>query len=433
MRGVDTCYNKLPESYRRSIHQFIDQLPKYKSHYSSNSTQLYLNPDLTIRELFKLFKEKNPDAPMSETTFRSEFNALNIKIYKPAVDTCVTCDAHQNSTSNLSLTNEECDDDTKEWEAHHARNLAARSLLETKTEEAKHDSGLITFTFDLMSVLPLPYMRSSVFFYKRLLSVYNFGISQKGSKNSGHMYLWSEDQGLRGSNEVASCLIKFLQEKANDDVMEFHSFSDGCTGQNWNKTMVYTMAYAVSKFKKPWTHSFLETGHTFLPNDQEFAKITERRRKCLHVDSLEEYVTLIEACRYQVNRMENNFYDYKGLQDLVSLKAEDDDNEKFLLSKVKWIKFVPEDPLVLRFRYTNDTNVPEKKLSLKIKDSSKILSDFAPNRLYNSRLPIDRKKKEDLMSIMRLVPEQAQEFFRSLPCKEAEDTAIESINGIAED
>jgi len=47
-------------------------------------------------------------------------------------------------------------------------------------------------------------------FYSRKLAYYNLSIYESNTKN-GHCYLWSEPDGKRGSNEIASIIFKYLK------------------------------------------------------------------------------------------------------------------------------------------------------------------------------------------------------------------------------
>ena len=97
------------------------------------------------------------------------------------------------------------------------------------------------------------------------------------------MHLWDETEGQRGSIEVCSVLWDFLCKKLeNKEIQHIHSFSDGCSGQNRNKNIISIMTRVAEEYGVSWTHSFLESGHTFLPNDQEFGKISEKKA-CKHL------------------------------------------------------------------------------------------------------------------------------------------------------
>ena len=199
---------------------------------------------------------------------------------------------------------------------------------------------------------------------KRQLSVYNFGISTRGKINQPHMYMWTECQGQRGSNEICSAILLYLEEKlASGEIKHLHSFSDGCGGQNRNKNVMALMSLVVEKFDVTWTHSFLETGHTFLPNDREFSKISVAKKRSNTVYSLDQYVEIMPK-KYRVQYMEGKFLNFKELQKSLTFRHCDQMNNKFLLSQVKWMKFERGEPKICHFKYTNSVEQQPFALSL---------------------------------------------------------------------
>ena len=71
-------------------------------------------------------------------------------------------------------------------------------------------------------------------YYDRKLCCYNVTIYEQGQPHNAHCYLWSEVDGRRGSNEIGSCLLQYLQSLPQS-VQEISMFSDTCGGQNATK------------------------------------------------------------------------------------------------------------------------------------------------------------------------------------------------------
>ena len=108
----------------------------------------------------------------------------------------------------------------------------------------RQDNEIQVFTFDLEKNQPLPFIQTSVAFHKRQLWLYNLGVNIRHD-NQGHMFLWLENEGRRGSEEICSTIFHFLNERSKSGVAEpkrMHSFSDCCGGQNRNK---YFFLYVV--------------------------------------------------------------------------------------------------------------------------------------------------------------------------------------------
>lgn len=90
----------------------------------------------------------------------------------------------------------------------------------------------------------------------------------------GHCYLWTEDIGKRGANEIASFVMNFIEMKSEQGVKIFIFYSDNCTGRN---RFVFAMyALAASKYDVKIIHRFLEKGHTQNEGDSLHACIEKK-------------------------------------------------------------------------------------------------------------------------------------------------------------
>uniref|UniRef100_A0A1B6EQE5 DUF7869 domain-containing protein n=1 Tax=Cuerna arida TaxID=1464854 RepID=A0A1B6EQE5_9HEMI len=92
------------------------------------------------------------------------------------------------------------------------------------------------------------------------------------------MFLWNESITGRGSNEIASCFLKALNNGITHKIV-LNVGSDNCFGQNKNK-MIFFSYYLVSfeQFNEINT-KFLVPGHSLVSCDRDFALI--EKRKCV--------------------------------------------------------------------------------------------------------------------------------------------------------
>lgn len=89
-----------------------------------------------------------------------------------------------------------------------------------------------------------------------------------GSSRSTMCY-WHENIGKRGSTEVVSCILKYIQKHYEPlkpyETRKLILWSDRCPGQNNNWKMVCLSHYLISlKFFTEVNQKFLTTGHSFL-------------------------------------------------------------------------------------------------------------------------------------------------------------------------
>ena len=72
---------------------------------------------------------------------------------------------------------------------------------------------IFVFSFDLEKTLTFPKLTTSVAYYKRNLYIYNLKYHDF-NKNISHMFVWPKTERSRGSEEVLSCLIKYMMTYA---------------------------------------------------------------------------------------------------------------------------------------------------------------------------------------------------------------------------
>ena len=103
-------------------------------------------------------------------------------------------------------------------------------------------------TFDPQKTLQLPFLRTNEAYYCRQMNLYNFGVHSY-PEDTGVMHLWTENQGMRGSEEISSCLDEYFIENIHGHVTKIISYSDACGGQNRNFNVARHMVYTVNTLK----------------------------------------------------------------------------------------------------------------------------------------------------------------------------------------
>lgn len=98
----------------------------------------------------------------------------------------------------------------------------------------------VTCSFDLQKVLNTPHGQSMILYYSRKYSVFIFTIYESHTQDV-NCYTWGECDSKRGSNEIATCLEKYLEEKDKMGVKHLLKYCDSCCGQNKNKTVLAAM------------------------------------------------------------------------------------------------------------------------------------------------------------------------------------------------
>lgn len=121
-------------------------------------------------------------------------------------------------------------------------------------------------SFDLQKVLNTSCGQSMLLYYSRKISVFNLTVYESRTKN-GLCYLWDETKGKKGSNEICTALMEYLQNV--DQINKVVLYCDNCSGQIKNKQillMLYTFLKTSKNFKEI-NLKYLIAGHTYMPAD----------------------------------------------------------------------------------------------------------------------------------------------------------------------
>lgn len=243
----------------------------YESHYCRKSTgKKYLPADLSISKMYREYKKTIPN-PVSLKLYAKCFHDLNLSFKQPSKDTCNTCDV-LNAKIKVAEGNLKIQLST-ELAEHQSQ--AEKAYTEKRVDKgiAKSNTSVRVFAFDLQQCLPTPYLKTSVSFYKRQLWSFNLTIHDL-STNEATCYMWDETIGLRGANQIASCLWHFCKNLP-PEVKEVVFYSDTCGGQNKNNIVAMMFMYLlhIHPTLETISHKFLISGHTHMECDYDHAII----------------------------------------------------------------------------------------------------------------------------------------------------------------
>eukprot|EP00957_Ditylum_brightwellii_P201439 15325650-Ditylum_brightwellii.AAC.1 len=159
------------------------------------------------------------------------------------------------------------------------------------------------------------------------LMVYLFGVVDNGRENGYNLmnaYLWREQDGGRGANNICSCLLNDFRNRGWMERLNCPHYgdltiiTDNCSGQNTNWHVVRLLMWLVEigLFKRI-TLSFLVKGHTKNSCDRLFnlLKIDYHKRD---VHTYNELHCIVHTNGFiNAARMEpDEFYDFLAWQDL---------------------------------------------------------------------------------------------------------------------
>lgn len=258
------------------------------------------------------------------------------------------------------------------------------------------------------------------FFYKRKLANFNFTVYDTATKN-GYCYFWNETEGKREANEIATCLMRFLDE-IPVSVKQVSMFSDCCPGQNRNSILPAMLNFVVknSVHLESVELKFLQSGHTMMECDSMHSTIETKSHKS-NVMSPGDWVKLIKNARkgqpYSVKELSyHDFVDWKLMRDSNTPNfAKANLIQWSLVKHVRFDKAHP-DQMFFKYRFTDE----EFKVVDVGSSRTKPLVVKLP-KLYDSLVKLKWAKYNDLKQLCEsgLIERYVQPWYLNLPHENA--------------
>ncbi|KAG0717042.1 hypothetical protein GWK47_055240 [Chionoecetes opilio] len=319
------------------VHEHIGNLVVTASHYSRAHSphRRYLETGLTITELHANYVQwmettYTGEGCVSPRFYRTVFTRdYNIVFRPPKTDLCNRCELLKSTIAHKETQEVNVDADIKTLEDHQKLAEEVQQLLSSAEKESRvapPDSQLRTICIDLQQTLPCPRLHTGVAYYKRKMWIYNFCVYDL-NKKKGNMYVW-QMTARRGSDEIGSCILKWLESELTDPGNQFKRlriFCDNCAGQNKNSNIVVMalrLIHALTLDKVELV--FMVPGHSFLPCDRAFGHIEKKIRKCRHIYSPTDYLRIIRKAVGEENNVtvmeRTDFYDLRALKSACTLR-----------------------------------------------------------------------------------------------------------------
>lgn len=433
-RGKHGNHKRLDATLVNDIQSFIASIPRVESHYiRATSTCEYISPGRTLTEIYQdfvEFQQQNGRLPGKFCNFYDIFKDTGIKIHQPKKDLCDLCRDYK-LTSNENLKDE--------YEKHIEEKELSRK--EKKEDRYAIDENNICAVYDLEAILPAPNGRSSSLYYKTKMNCYNFTIAELAKKNHSeeesnkaytnvYSYFWDETQGQKGSVEIATCVLKFLElinERATSKCVNVTFYSDNCCGQNKNKYITTLYMYALKKFENinSITHKYFIKGHTQNENDNAHSLIEKEIQKYLKADMIYtplQYIPLIKSAKktgkkFVVTTLTfEDFIDIKGLQSQWGTNFSKDINRNILTwNEIKILKFRKEEWFKFYFK-TSYKDEDYREVDVRTRKVLPMLNNIELRKAYNEGFQLSDNKKKDLKTLImqKVIPPYHSTYYSHL-------------------
>lgn len=442
-RGKHKHHKRIDADSLNMVREHINIIPKYVSHYSRqvNPNKVYLDSDMSITGLYRKYVEwinqKNQievDAVdvnsakssnvsvkyrvVSEDKYRRIFcTEYNIGFKLPRSDTCKTCDS-----INIKLGAEK--DETviaqlkAELDAHHIASQKMQDDMKKFIEQAVASGEYDVFIFDLQQALLTPTLTVGEAFYLRKALTYNFGIHD-GKTGKGYMFMWSEIVAGRGSDEIASCIWKYIKMR-KPTAKRLVIYSDNCGGQNknWNLMALWRQLVLDGVYESI-EHRFLIPGHTRLPCDRDFALIEKEKKRVVQVYSPDHWYEIVGDANkknpFVVTPMKNeDFYSFEQLLRTITKKTTTDARTPLQFRLVRCFLFKSGDVDTMHVRHDIDQEFTSVKIvnNVHINTATNIY-DFVSKK-HDGCLSLTQAKIADLRKLMPYIKPIHRSFYENI-------------------
>ena len=374
----------------------------------------------------QLYKEKclkDGTQTVSFSTYKHILNTeYNLGFHKPKKNECTVCFKYRHSSAD------EKQNQQNDYDKHIERKNKSRTNKATDKLRCQTDPNVIVITFDLEKVLPCPYTNAGIVYYKRKLAMYNLTVYELES-HKAICYMWHEGEGGRGSNNMATCIYKYL-ESLPPNISHVIMYSDTCGGQNRNQNFAVMCCVATQKLPiETIDHKFFESGHSQMECDSVHSAIDTAGKRVMEVYAPSDWIMIAKSARkkdpYQVIELtHSDFLDYKKLaKEVIRNRTQNEVNETANWLHMKWLRFEKKLPLQLQYWYNldaatgNTVNLRGKSTTRRRGNAPLVvdLQTIEVSRQYQAPLKIAKAKLDDLLSLCGdVIRGAAVPFYKSL-------------------
>ena len=456
-RGKAPSANKITGAKLDAVHEHIKSLPTKSSHYTRSKAphRKYLEGGPTsIKELYYMYEfwcqKVHPDVEIVKLRYYEKIftECYNISFRMPKKDTCGTCDKMSldiKAKKSQDIDTKSLEEDLQQHKklAKQVSGLLSSMALLKRPESLEPNDVVRVVCMDLQQTQPCPRLSTGMAYYLRKLWVYNFCVYDV-TKGKATMFVWDEVTGGRGSDEVATCLMKWIELRQNEgqkfDVLRV--FCDNCGGQNKN-IFVILAALRLIHAKKLLRIEFvfMVSGHSYMPCDRSFGNIEKNfKRDNMGLQTTENYVKRIRQAvtpNFETIAMQRqDFVDIKGLMKGVTKRKT---AINFSTASQLIVTYQYKEGFLLKTDYnfkSDDTNTFRCRLMKGQAKYSPKMFDLSNMKLlmkYPAARVLDKKKVDDLRSMLDYLLPLSREWLQKLITTQQELLANGAIPAVADD
>lgn len=239
-------------------------------------------------------------------------------------------------------------------------------------------------------------------------------------------FMWDETVAMRGSQEIGSCLYKYVRELLGD-VKEIIFYSDCCPGQTRNiiiSTVFLILVKERHEENKPLVihHKFLTPGHTHMEADGVHALIERAKKKttsCIEIPrDWSNFIRCIECTpKINVYQMEQSeFLNFKSLlKNEFVHRTHNTDGEKVYWNEINWLKYEysQDNPSQILYKTSLKESEEFKVLDISRKKSLRNSQTFDIGPCNTSPIVLSKEKVDDLKSLLPYISSSSKLYYNA--------------------
>ena len=444
-RGKQPSANKIVGMKRDIVHEHIESLPTKSSHYTRCKAphRKYLEECGTLADLYIKYKMwanvVYPDVELVKQRYYEKVftECYNIAFKIPQKDTCATCDKAKIDINAKKTTGVDTTKEEEVLNVHKAKAKMVSGILSSMANNPNPESLVSTHVvrvvaMDLQQTQPCPRVSTGMAYYLRKLWVYNFCVYDV-TKGKATMFVWDEVTGGRGSDEVATCLMKWItmrqQEGQEFDVLRV--FCDNAGGQNKNIHIIVAalrMIHAKQLLRIEFV--FMVSGHSYMPCDRSFGNIEKRfRREPEYLQTPDQYAEFIKTAvvphNETIKMKREDFLDIKVLMQHIT-KRQTEVNFSKACQLIVTYQYKEGYMLKNDYDFKSDDSAHRSRLMKGMRKYAAKIFDLSQVQLqskYETERVLHKNKVDDLSRMVDLVLPFAQTWLKQLIAKQRELTA----------
>ncbi len=425
---------KFSEEYKKVVEDHIESFRPQISHYRREHApnRRYLPSHLTITDMHKMFVEQQTARNAQTCSLAYYFGlvkAKNISFAMPENDLCERCLKHKKDHPDEDHECETCECSSCDGYTLHRQHAAESraALAEDTLNMERNPTTTAVYTVDMQKALLMPKLPSKDYYFSRKLVLFNETFAKPGKTDPAAItVLWHEGEAGRKAFNITNSFLAFLQ--LNRDFQEIVLYSDNCSAQNRNWTLISALPRMVNSptlNANSITLKFLEPGHTFMSADSVHASIASKMKRQSTIYDLDDYIQMIESSRKQIKTIilnHSHMYKFENESRKTNLRLTNAKVLQFRRGSTslfwKSTHNGTEDFKEVKFYKTMKCRELESKIS-----AGADLIEGLPTMAAPRGIPA--QKKADLLKLASLMPRYKAAFFESLVENTVDDLETE--------